>query len=124
MRAKSSASGMRSMAAVSILSCTSLPAAISDAWPRKEKPVTSVQAWTRKGTMASRADLLSVVMSRWASCLPSSDRSSAFCAVVRMPMPRGLVRNSTSPGFAPEFVRILSGWMKPVTARPYFGSSS
>ena len=115
---------IRSIAAVSISSCTSLPVAISDAWPRKEKPVTSVQAWTRYCTITSRADLLSVVIRRIASALPSSDRRSAFSAVVRMPMPSGFCKNSASPGFAPEFVRTLSGWTKPVTASPYFGSSS
>ena len=37
---------------------------ISDAWPRKEKPVTSVQLWTRYFTMMSRAALFSVAIWR------------------------------------------------------------
>ena len=49
---------------------------------------------------------------------------SALAAVVRTPMPMGLVKRSASPGFAPELVSIRSGWTKPVTARPYLGSSS
>ena len=39
-------------------------------------------------------------------------------------MPMGFVSNSTSPGRAPELVSTRSGWTKPVTARPYLGSSS
>ena len=56
--------------------------------------------------------------------MASLDAISALAAVVRMPMPRGFVRNSTSPALAPELVSTLSGWTKPVTARPYLGSSS
>ena len=41
-----------------------------------------------------------------------------------MPMPRGFVKNNTSPGLAPELVNTRSGWTKPVTANPYLGSSS
>ena len=41
-----------------------------------------------------------------------------------MPVPSGLVRNSTSPGFAPALVRIASGSIAPVTAYPNLISGS
>ena len=122
--ASSTASPIRSMSATRSSISTSLPWAISQAWPSRPKPVTSVQAWTRYFTMASRADLFRVVISFSARARPSGDSSSAFWAVVRTPIPKGLVSSSTSPGRAPELVSTLSGWTKPVTARPYFGSSS
>ena len=76
-------------------------------------------------TITSRALLLSVVMRRIAMLhrllshrgRPSSRWSGHRCRW-------GLVRMSTSPARAPVFVRTRSGWTKPVTARPYFGSSS
>ena len=74
--------------------------------------------------MASRADLFRVVISFSARACPSGDSISAFWAVVRTPMPMGFVSSSTSPGLAPELVSTRSGWTKPVTARPYLGSSS
>ena len=40
------------------------------------------------------------------------------------PVPSGLVRINTSPGSAPLFVMIRAGSTIPVTASPYFGSSS
>ena len=39
-------------------------------------------------------------------------------------MPSGFVRTSASPILAPLFVTTLSSSTKPVTERPYFGSSS
>ena len=122
--ASSRAPGRKSTVAVSTVTATPLPWAISDRCPRKPKPVTSVQAWTRKRTITSRADLFSVVISRWAAARDSGGQSSALAAVVTTPMPSGFVRNRTSPGFAPALVRIRSGWTKPVTARPYLGSGS
>ena len=41
-----------------------------------------------------------------------------------MPVPRGLVRKSVSPGLAPPLRRMRSGWTAPMTARPYLGSGS
>ena len=40
-----------------------------------------------------------------------------------MPVPRGLERTRTSPGRAPAFVQIRSGWTSPCTASPKIGSS-
>jgi len=40
------------------------------------------------------------------------------------PVPSGLVTNSASPGWAPFFGQIPSGWTVPTTASPYFGSAS
>ena len=40
------------------------------------------------------------------------------------PVPSGLVRKRRSPGRAPALVRMRSGWIVPVTQRPYFGSAS
>ncbi len=39
-------------------------------------------------------------------------------------MPSDLVRKSASPGRAPAFGQMASGWTVPTTARPYFGSVS
>ena len=39
-------------------------------------------------------------------------------------MPSGFVRNSASPGCAPDFGQTPSGWTVPTTASPYFGSLS
>ena len=47
-----------------------------------------------------------------------------LAAVMIMPTPSAFVSIRTSPGRAPLFVRTLSGRTKPVTHRPYFGSSS
>ena len=74
--------------------------------------------------MASRPFLFRVVIRRMANSVLSLEQRSAFMAEVRMPMPMGLVSSSTSPSLAPLLVRILSGWTKPVTDRPYLGSSS
>ena len=41
-----------------------------------------------------------------------------------MPVPRGFVRTMASPGFAPRLCHIRSGWTRPVTERPNFGSLS
>ena len=44
-------------------------------------------------------------------------------AVVMMPVPRGLVSTSRSPGRAAALVRRRFGWTNPVTDRPYSGSA-
>ena len=97
---------------------------ISSRCPISPKPVTSVQACTLYLTMMSLAALLSVVITLRTYFSPSSEAIPAFAAVVIMPEPSGLVNMSSSPGFAPLLVIILSGWTNPVTAMPYFGSSS
>ena len=48
----------------------------------------------------------------------------AFAAVVTKPVPSGLVSTSTSPGLAVALVRMRSGWIVPVTARPNLISAS
>ena len=45
-------------------------------------------------------------------------------AVEMMPVPRGLVSTSASPGRAPALSTILSGCTTPVTDMPYLGSRS
>ena len=64
MAASSSASGIRAMPSTSRWSSVPLPWASSNPWPRRPKPVTSVQAWTRYFTITSLAALLRVVISR------------------------------------------------------------
>jgi len=66
---------------------------------------------------ASAAALFSVVIHSIASVaspLPASTR----------PVPSGFVRKSASPGCAPDFGQMPSGWTVPTTASPYLGSSS
>ena len=58
---------------------------------------------------------------------PSSTSALAalsFAAVVITPVPRGFVKKSRSPGRRPPLMRMRSGWTRPVTQRPYFGSLS
>ena len=102
----------------------SLPDAISYVCPIRPKPVTSVQACTSYLTIASRAALFSVVIREYIRSCPAFESMSALFAVESTPMPIGFVSSSTSPGLASELVSILSGCTKPVTARPYLGSSS
>ena len=59
-----------------------------------------------------------------AAAISASASSSPLRAVARMPVPRGLVRTSRSPGGRRRWSSIRAGSTRPVTARPYFGSSS
>ena len=74
-------------------------------------------AFGSNGRRTSAARAFSVVIQRTASAaspLPASTR----------PVPSGFVRKSASPGRAPLFGQIASGWTVPTTASPYFGSAS
>ena len=74
--------------------------------------------------LRAAAPSLSVVIQPTAS----SDRVGAIAprlsAVVKMPVPNGLVSTSTSPGRASALVTMRRGSTTPVIAIPYFGSSS
>ena len=92
--------------------------------PSSPKPVTSVTAFGANGRSASAASRLSVrIAATAASSAPSGARPSR-CAWSTRPVPSGFVRKSASPGRAPLFGQMPSGWTVPTTARPYFGSSS
>jgi hypothetical protein len=47
-----------------------------------------------------------------------------FIAVHKIPVPKGFVKTSISPGCAPLFLIILAGWTMPLTTIPYLGSGS
>ena len=86
--------------------------------------MTSVAALTPTSIIASAAPLFSIAITLAALASTSSGASCAFPAVEMIPVPIGFVSTSRSPGLADELVIMRSGWMKPVTAMPYFGSSS
>jgi len=92
--------------------------------PTRPKPVMSVQAFAPASCIISPALLLSVHIDRVIFSIASGEAISAFMAVEIIPVPRGFVRTSLSPGFAPLLEIIFSGWIMPVTERPYFISSS
>ena len=100
------------------------PSAISLAWPIRPKPVTSVQALGRRGTAARAASRLSAAIRSVIARYSAPLSSSALAAVVRIPVPRGLVSTSRSPSLAPRLVSTAPGWTRPLTHRPYLGSAS
>jgi hypothetical protein len=105
--------------AAAISSVTWLAAAISEACPARPKPVMSVQACASDGAYgatASAAARFSVRIDSIASAAAARSIRSNFNAVATMPVPSGLVRKRTSPGFAPALVRMRSGSIAPVTA--------
>ena len=53
-----------------------------------------------------------------------SGAAPSFAAVVMTPVPSGLERNSRSPARRPPLMSTRSGWTRPVTHSPYFGSLS
>ena len=107
------------------LNATPEPSAISQAWPRRPKPVTSVSAWTAPlAASVSPALLLRAAMTRTARSTRPASATPRLMAVVTMPEPSGFVSRSWSPGRAPTLRSTLSGWTRPVTARPYLGSGS
>ena len=79
----------------------------------------SVQACTApagSACSASAAARFSVRIERTASSASAGSTRSNLIAVPTMPVPSGLVRNSTSPGFAPAFVSTRAGSIAPVIA--------
>ena len=86
--------------------------------------MTSVAACALHRSMASDALAFEVVIHRTASCNACSGMRSRLHAVVRIPVPSGLVNTSASPGRAPALVTMRAGCTTPVTAMPYFGSGS
>ena len=104
-RARARPAGAES-AAASISSVQRLAAAISDAWPIRPKPVTSVHACTTPAgrlCSASAATRFSVIIERIAAAAASAGARSNLSAVEMMPVPRALVRSSSSPACAPAF---------------------
>jgi len=103
---------------------TPLRSATSWAWPKSPNPVTSVTAFGASPRRTSAASLFSVriqPIARSSCCEPAS---FFFQPVMIRPVPSGLVTNNASPGCAPFFGQIPSGWTVPTTASPYFGSAS
>lgn len=62
-----------------------------------------------------------MVITRIASAATSAGAVSCLIAVVMIPVPIGLVRNSLSPIFAPAFVSTLLGLTTPITHMPVLG---
>ncbi len=107
--AYSSASGNVGTDCHRIAMPTSLAVAISRAWPRRPKPVISVQALTPTSLITSEATRFNVVMLSVILLIASWEAISPFRAVAMIPVPRGLVKTSRSPGRALALVSILSG---------------
>ena len=103
---------------------TPLASSRLDRWPSNPNPVTSVAACTPTASIARAAAALRVVITATAGASSASERKSRFSAVVRTPVPIGLVSTSVSPGRAPVFRTIRSGCTSPITAMPYLGSGS
>src|SRR5881398_2468249 len=93
-------------------------------WPSRPNPVTSVAAWTPTASIARAAAALRVVITVTAGASSGSESKSRFSAVVRTPVPIGLVSTRASPGRAPALVTMRSGCTSPITAMPYLGSGS
>jgi len=95
----------------------------------------SVAALTPTSVMAFAASRFSMVIQRMASDISGGEpRRRALrsrpplewerYALTRMPFPSGFVRIKASPTSAVEFRTTRSMATVPVTARPYFGTSS
>ncbi len=95
------------------------PPTISDAWPMSPKPVTSVHACTTPAgrlCRASAARRLSVIIERIAAAAASAGARSNLTAVEMIPVPRALVRKSSSPACAPAFDQMADVSTSPVMA--------
>ena len=93
--------------------CSRSPRPSRDAWPTSPKPVMSVQACTAPAGSARSASQAARFRVDHRSHRPPSTAASGarpnFSAVAMIPVPSGLVRNSTSPGCAPAFARSDAG---------------
>ena len=96
-------------ATISISSVTPLAIAISRAWPRKPKPVTSVHPCTSNCSMASQAARFSVSIEAVAASTHAGCAMPRFSAVPITPVPIALVKTSASPARAPLFGFTRSG---------------
>ena len=97
---------------------------ISPAWPRKPKPVMSVAPFAPDSRATSAATRFSPSMLATAPARVAALAWPSFAAVVITPVPSGFDRKSRSPGLSPPLTRMRSGWTRPVTHSPYFGSLS
>ena len=86
--------------------------------------MTSVTAFGFRARSSSAASLLSVRIHWTARSSGWEPVRPLLCPLMIRPVPRGFVRNSASPGRAPFFGQIASGWAVPMTASPYLGSAS
>src|SRR5207247_2586761 len=78
----------------------------------------------RRHPAARAATRLSRSMLATAAASASSGAAPSLAAVVITPVPSGLERNTRSPARRPPLISTRSGWTRPVTQRPYFGSLS
>ena len=102
-----------------------VPAHISKLCPSREKPVTSVHAWIPpRLRTASAAYLFRAAMDSTMEWRAARLKRPPRSAVVRIPVPRGFVRISTSPSRTVSLRRIRLGETRPETQRPYLGMSS
>ena len=83
-----------------------------------------MQACGSNSSIVSHATRLRAAIQSTARMSSSSDASPRRKPVMITPVPIGLVRTRWSPGRAAALVRIRFGWIRPVTDRPYFSSSS
>ena len=84
----------------------------------------SVAARTPTRRIAVAAPALSVTIERTAASRSAAVAFPRLMAVAMIPVPSGLVRTKTSPGSPAELVTTSSGWTRPVTDIPNFGSGS
>ena len=99
-----------------------LPSHISSKCPASPNPVTSVIALTPGNVANVCPALFSLHIWSRARPLCSSASNSRFSAVVKTPMPSGLVRYKRQPSIAVSFRFNLSCVTRPVTASPKTGS--
>ena len=78
--------------------------------------MTSVTAWTGTVAAAPAADRFRAAIVRMAAVTARSGALACLIAVEMMPVPRGFVSTSASPGRAPTFRQIRPGWTRPTTA--------
>ena len=74
--------------------------------------------------MTSLATRLSVVITSTARSMDAEEARPRLIAVVRTPIPSGLVKIKASPGRAPTLRTTREGCTLPSATNPYFGSGS
>ena len=86
--------------------------------PKNPKPVTSVAADMLTPSIARTAAKFNRRIVSTAASIPRASSISAFNAVLKTPVPSGLVSISASPSFAALLLQNLRGSTRPVTLSP------
>ena len=112
----------RHLSRTSISAATPLARHIDARCPSNPNPVTSVAARTRRCSARSAPTRLRRDISTTAFLASAAEARPRLMAVVAMPVPRGFVSISKSPGRAAALVSNRRGSTNPVTANPKIGS--